>query len=414
MSATSPPAERPRVLFVAEAVTLAHVVRLVTLARSLHEAGWDTVLATDPRYASIVGPLPFAVEAIQTMPPQRFQEAITRGTPIFDFPTLDRYVADELALFDRLRPQLVVGDFRVSLAVSARLAGVPFVNITNAYWSPQARIRRVVPEFDWVSRLGLPAAQWAFRAFERIGYAHHAGPVNRVRRKHGLAGIGSDFRNAIVDGDATCFADLPDIIPMRSLPAGQSFIGPVPWSPPGPPPAWWDDVRRRDGKRPLVYVSLGSSGPAGVLQRVLDGLARLPVDVIASTAGRAEHLRVPPNARLAGLLPGDLACAAADLVICNGGSPGTYQALAQGKPVIGIATNMDQFLNMAAVEDAGYGELVRSRSVTAEEIEGRATRALHDRQMADSARRLAGAIAGSQPAATFGEVARAALQARKT
>jgi UDP:flavonoid glycosyltransferase YjiC (YdhE family) len=47
-------------------------------------------------------------------------------------------------------------------------------------------------------------------------------------------------------------------------------------------------------------------------------------------------------------------------VICNGGSPTTYQALAAGVPVIGIARNLDQFLNMRLLEKAGVGILLRS------------------------------------------------------
>lgn len=364
----TPPMPGARILFVAEAVTLAHVVRLVTLATELHGQGSRVVLAADPRYARLVGPLPFPVVDIYSMPAEQFQRAITRGSPIFDFETLDRYVRDDLALLKQVDPQVVVGDFRISLAVSARLARVPYVNLTNAYWSPLARIRRVVPEFDWVRWVGVPAAQFIFRRFERIGFAQHAVPVNRLRRKYGLPGIGSDFRAALMDGDLTCFADLPEIIPTAPLPVNQRFIGPVPWSPPVPLPPWWAEIRDRQGQRSLVYVSLGSSGPLGVLQNVLDGLAVLPVDVIASTTGRAEALRVPANARVAELLPGDQACALADLVVCNGGSPGTYQALALGKPVIGLATNMDQFLNMAAVEDAGCGRLLRSRSANPEVI----------------------------------------------
>lgn len=393
-----------KVLFVAEAVTLAHVVRLVTLAGALHAKGWDVLLATDPRYARLVGALPFPVTDLFSMPAAQFQRAITRGSPIFDFETLDRYVGDDLALLKRTSPQLVVGDFRISLAVSARLARVPYVNLTNAYWSPLARIRRVVPEFEWVRWVGVPAAQFIFSRFERIGYAQHAVPVNRLRRKYGLPGIGSDFRAALMDGDLTCFADLPEVIPTAPLPANQRFIGPVPWSPTVPLPLWWGEMRECRGQRSLVYVTLGSSGPAGVLQSVLDGLAGLPVDVIASTAGRAEALRVPANARVADLVPGDQACAAADLVICNGGSPGTYQALAHGKPVIGLATNMDQFLNMAAVEDAGCGRLVRSRSVTAEWVAHMVLTLLADRSLAARAVLVGGVACGTDPASVLAEL----------
>ena len=357
-----------KILLVAEAVTLAHVVRLVTLGDMLVKRGWQVVLATDPRYSAMVGPQAFDLVDLYTMPGAVFQKALAYGTPIFDFPTLDRYVVDELALYERVQPQCVVSDFRISLAISARVAKIPYVNVTNAYWNPLAIIRRIVPEFEWVQKVGVGVAQIGFNAFQRVGYFQHAIPVNRIRRKHGLESIGIDFRAALMDGDITCFSDFPEVIPTAALPPTQSFIGPLLWSPPVTPPAWWPELLDRPGKPPLVYVSLGSSGPAGMLQTVLDGLARLPVEVVASAAGKSEALNIPPNARVADMLPGDQACAAADVVVCNGGSPGTYQAMVLGKPVIGIAANMDQFLNMAAVEDAGCGRLLRARSVTAEDI----------------------------------------------
>jgi len=47
-------------------------------------------------------------------------------------------------------------------------------------------------------------------------------------------------------------------------------------------------------------------------------------------------------------------------VICNGGSPTSQQALAAGVPVLGIAGNLDQYLNMDGVVRAGAGALLRS------------------------------------------------------
>ena len=385
-----------KILLVAEAVTLAHVVRLVTLGDMLVKRGWQVVLATDPRYSAMVGPQAFEVVDLQTMPGAVFQKALAHGTPIFDFPTLDRYVADELALYQRIQPQCVVSDFRISLAVSARVAKIPYVNVTNAYWNPLAKIRRIVPEFEWVQRVGVGVAQIAFSAFQRIGYFQHVIPVNRIRRKHGLESIGLDFRAALMDGDITCFSDFPEVIPTAPLPASQSFIGPLLWSPPVTPPTWWPELLDRHGKPPLVYVSLGSSGPAGMLQTVLDGLAGLPVEVVASAAGKSEALNLPHNARVADMLPGDQACAAAAMVVCNGGSPGTYQAMVLGKPVIGIATNMDQFLNMAAVEDAGCGRLLRSRSVMAEDIRRVAGEMLHHPGMREKTQAIAKVAAAAE------------------
>ena len=50
----------------------------------------------------------------------------------------------------------------------------------------------------------------------------------------------------------------------------------------------------------------------------------------------------------------------ADLVVCNGGSMTCQQALLAGRPIMGIAGNMDQFMNMTAVVAAGAGLCLRA------------------------------------------------------
>src|SRR5690606_39669699 len=58
----------------------------------------------------------------------------------------------------------------------------------------------------------------------------------------------------------------------------------------------------------------------------------------------------------------------AALVISNGGSTTGYQALNEGTPVLGIASNLDQYLAMQAIERAGAGLLVKARAATAQGI----------------------------------------------
>lgn len=397
------------VLFVAEAATLAHVVRLVTLADFMTAQGYRVKLAADPRYSGLIGLTRYPVVPIHSMPTERFQRAINSGAPIFDFDTLTRYVEDDLALIKATKPRLVVGDFRISLGISARVAGVPYVNITNAYWSPYARIRHLVPEFGWARAIGRPLAQLLFGAFRKVGYAHHIAPVNQIRQKYGLSSLEADFRFALTDGDRVCYADVPEIIPTQSLPASHSFIGPIPWSAPIALPEWWKMIVNERNSKPIVYVNLGSSGPSAVLQDVLDGTKHLPISVVVATAGRGGPFRVPSNSYVTDFLPGDAVCAASRLVVCNGGSPTTYQALGNGVPVIGLATNMDQFLNMAAMEDADCGRLIPSGSVTASVIMKAISAALDDRGLVSSARRISAVLANVRPTESFADVARPLL-----
>jgi len=66
--------------------------------------------------------------------------------------------------------------------------------------------------------------------------------------------------------------------------------------------------------------------------------------------------------------PGDELCAVASLVIGNGGSPITYQALRAGAPILGLVSNLDQFLNMERIEAANMGLGMRAANASIADI----------------------------------------------
>jgi UDP:flavonoid glycosyltransferase YjiC (YdhE family) len=153
-----------------------------------------------------------------------------------------------------------------------------------------------------------------------------------------------------------------------------------------PAPNWWHDLPT---DQPIVYVTLGSSGSPKVMRTVMDALAGLPVTVMASTAGAPLPQTLAQNLYVADYLPGIEAAARASLVICNGGSPTSQQALACGVPVLGIASNMDQFMNMAAVVRAGAGEVLRADRVGVRQIREAVVRMISEPDSRRGAKRLA-------------------------
>ena len=124
----------------------------------------------------------------------------------------------------------------------------------------------------------------------------------------------------------------------------------------------------------------------------------MPITVVAATAGREQSLPATANSRVADYLPGDACAKLASVVICNGGSPATYQALAAGKPVIGLAGNTDQFLNMGAVAAAGFGILLRAHRAADHAIRTAVVRALSDDRLALGASTAPAAIERYDPA----------------
>jgi UDP:flavonoid glycosyltransferase YjiC (YdhE family) len=78
-----------------------------------------------------------------------------------------------------------------------------------------------------------------------------------------------------------------------------------------------------------------------------------------------------------------------NLVICNGGSLTTYQALATGVPILGLCSNMDQLLNMNAIERLGAGLSLRAARVLAIQLK-EAVQSLLDTPAYDQAAGQAG------------------------
>jgi UDP:flavonoid glycosyltransferase YjiC (YdhE family) len=380
------PPRRPRILFLAEAVTLAHMARPIALAQALDPAHHEVVLAADPRYGALLPENARPSRAIRTIPSERFLDALARGRPLYDTETLRAYVREDLEVLAETAPDLVVGDFRLSLSVSARVAGIPYATISNVYWSPYAQLQFPMPELPLSRLVGIPLAKVVFGMVRPGAFALHTRPLNRLRREYGLTSLGYDLRRIYTDADHTLYADLPDFVPTVGLPANHHFLGPVLWSPAVATPPWWDEV---PGDRPVLYLTLGSSGRSDLLGLVLDALADLPVTVLAATAARSRIGTIPGNARLADFLPGEQAAARARLVVCNGGSPTTQQALVAGTPVLGLVSNMDQHLNMGAVQRLGAGELLRAEAATKTTVRAAVERILAGPAYATAAARLA-------------------------
>lgn len=386
-----------RILFIAEAVTLAHVARPVALAKGLDPACYEVVMACDSRYQRFLEREPWQILPLHSISSQQFLRALANGSPVYDTTTLRGYVQEDIKLIEQIKPDLIVGDFRLSLSISARLVGIPYIAITNAYWSPYyAGSGFPLPALPMTRFLPLPIAVTLFNLARPLAFSLHCNPLNRVRQENGLPSLGTDLRRVYSDADRTLYADIPEMFPTENLPATHHYLGPVLWSPPIAKPLWWTDVPT---DRPIIYLTLGSSGQAQLLPTVLDALTNLPVTVIAATAGAAIPQRIPTNAYIADYLPGTEAAARARLVICNGGSPTSQQALASGVPVLGIASNMDQFLNMGALVRAGVGKVLRADRISAEKIRAAAIEMLASQPYAQVAARMA-EIFSHYPAAT--------------
>lgn len=345
-----------KILFFAEGATLAHVGRPLVLAQSLDPERFEVSFARPKSYAWVTEGMGFSLLDLGCQDSAIFARRLERGQPLYDYPTLQRYIEDDLALIKAVDPDVIVGDFRLSLAVSARLSGVPYITICDAYWSPEQPLKPELPVLAFTRYVPLPLAKRIFHTTWPLAQRLHAMPMKRLRTRYGLPSLGHDLRRCYTDADLRLFANFAELFPAVHLGSQAGFVGPVAWSPP-------DRVGLDilETKSPLIYVTMGSSGDPGVLNKLIPVLEKTGAQIAIATAGKTL-----PSGFCSGqthvydYLPGDQLCRHASLVICNGGSPTTNQALRHGVPVLGIAGNMDQFLNMRAIAAYGAGLLLRA------------------------------------------------------
>ncbi len=362
---TSKQARKPRrILFVCEAVALAHVSRAIVLANALDPAEFETHLAFDGRYSWIAPEARAAAfHELSSITPGHFRDAADRtGSHIHTLEDAQRYVNDELRIYESVQPDLVVSDLRYSASTSAAVYGVRSAVIVNAHWSPYRLLEfpdspprpvAVVPPSSNRS-LVARARRRLDRCFHRTDRSEgdladlvDVAAFNAVRHEHGLVPF-KDYEHLMTGADYVFYADPPGLIKMKPLPPEHQFIGAVTWS-----PSVDLHLGSIGGDRPLVYVTLGSTGETSRLQALITELAEFDADVVVATANRVEISTRASNVLVSDLVPGDEICQRASVVVGSGGSGTAYQALRHGTPFVGLWSNHDQYLTSLILQESG-------------------------------------------------------------
>lgn len=382
-----------KILLMAHDVTLAHLGRPLQLAHHLRDAGHEVILAASADSARFLHDFPGQTHLLKPTGKARFIDNLANGRPVFDLPTLQRYTEEDEQVLSAYRPDLVIGDFRITLSISARRQHIPYATITNAYWSPAFSPRFVVPDLPMVRYLGIGLSQFLFDVARPFAFAYHCRPMNALRRHYGLPSLGHDLRHVYTDADLALFSDIPEVYGLDADMPGGIFLGPIQWSPDVPLPPWWNEL---DARQPIIYLTLGSSGDENALPEIVSQLACTQAQIMVATAG-AKNPPSHPRVFSAEYLPGNLAAARADLVVCNGGSPTSYQAIACGTPVLGIPRNLDQFLNMHYLEKNGLGRVIRNDALVRGQLGALASQMLTAPELASHASVFAGAISRYDP-----------------
>ena len=387
---------------------MAHFVRPLALADSLDASRYDVHFYAPPRFSHYLKDKPFAIGELRTMPGERFLENTAKGAPVFPADVIRGYVQQDRELIARIAPDLVVGDMRLSLPISARLEGALSAVMINAYWSPYARHHSILPSLPLTRVVPPRLLGLAYKLAEPLAYAVHVSEMNRVRKEFGIPALPADLRVMYTEGSYVLYPDIPEFVPARNLPANHRYVGICQWTPPTAKPDWWD--RMCADPKPKVLVSLGSSGPLRVFPALLRALSKLPVTVIVATSGRPMP-GLGPDVYVVDLLPFTETAGLSGVVVSHGGSGGLYPAIAAGTPVLGIPGNADQQLSTAVLEESGAGLGVRVEEASHSRLLRALERLLFDPQYHLAAKRWAAVFDRYDSGALFRKFVDEALSA---
>jgi UDP:flavonoid glycosyltransferase YjiC (YdhE family) len=359
--------KKKKIIFFAHAVTMAHFTRPLKWIECLDPDLYQIYLASNPlfeKFLTIPGVKFIPMKCIES---KEFLKRVEQCTTIYDATTFEEHIQEDLKIIEQISPDLVIGDYRLSLSVSSRLLKVKYINISNAYWSPDTVLKFPLPESPFIRAVGEPLARliplFFIRFIVRFEFFRIVHEISKSLAQVNLKF--SDYRQVISDGDITVFCDSPQSVPLKKQKKSEYLVGPVTWSSSAELPPWWEQM---DLNKPRLFVSLGSSGDSSLLPLIVQTLSNLDVNVIVATAGQKIQLPTFKNVFISEMFPLEKVCKGASLVICNGGSPMTHGALTYGVPVLGIINNSDQLLNMAHLEKLGAGRMLRSWNLTSKKL----------------------------------------------
>ena len=183
-----------RILFVCEAVTLAHLTRSFSLAKQLEKSNDIEIHIASSYCKKVLRAEPFSIpkhivlHEIESISQDKFLTCLRNGLWPYNRKILTAYIKEERQLLHHIKPQLVISDFRLSLQTTCELLGFPFYGLVNAYWLEAIHKENIpVPYYRGLHLLPLPLAQKIFSFLTPYALNNALGHINTLRRAFNLS-----------------------------------------------------------------------------------------------------------------------------------------------------------------------------------------------------------------------------------
>ncbi|MCB0419408.1 MAG: hypothetical protein KDD61_00315 [Bdellovibrionales bacterium] len=368
----------PKVLFFAEAVTSAHLFRPFWFAEKMANLGYDVHLATTQNHSILqTAPKVTIHELNGGVSSQLFLDSIRKGEIPFTEKVVKHNLKQDIDVIKKVQPDFIIDDFRLSSSMASESMEIPHITINNITWSPYWKPPyEVTPDIEIVYKFGEKIGGFLFKNLKGYFEKNILRPFNKVRNEMGLKQILS-IHQLYSSGAKVGYLDISEMNPGIQLPENHSFLGTLLFSYPISLPNWWKNVNQQ---KPLIYISLGSSGRAEIIPKLLEPLRNSEYEIILSTSGKNINFQPASNIYTAPYLPDREILSQCQLYVSNGGSGGAQQALALGVPVLALPDNYDQWLYSSMLAEKKLAKVVRPSTLNAKTFKHEIDLILQDSQ----------------------------------
>lgn len=356
-----------------------HAFPMIALGRELAKRGHDVTLQTWSRWQVDV-----EREGMRFAQASEYGVFPTEREPLKPYEAVLRATLDTRPLVAELHPDVVVHDIlTLAPALAAELEGVPIVTLVPHIYPPG---EHGFPPYSLGARLPhTKLGRTLWRAINRPlsrGLRQGRDELNETRRRLGLPPL--DHFHGGISQRLCIVATFPALEYPRQWPQSIHVVGPLIWEPAS------ESVEIPDGDLPLILVapSTAQDSEQRLFRAALEGLADLPVRVLASANRPLTHLEFPPNATVVEWLSYSQAMPQANLVITHGGHGTLVRALAAGCPVVVCPAGGDMYENAARAAWAGVGIRVPRRFVSAKTVRLATAKILSDAEFSRRAEKL--------------------------
>ena len=340
-----------KIAAIPNAHALAHVSRLLEIAKILRDRGHEIIFGGTGRYLSVAKDCGFLVENLPYITIEQILDSVRSKKlgNLYRMQEIEGFVEEEVAFLRRHNPDLVLLDNRPTARTAADLCNIRTASVLNVHMSsyrklPFFSLGDFIPALECLDPVEIKIEQFFYDQIVTKD-------LNKLRKKLGLKKY---YGNEHEEGDLSLLTDIPEFNPTSELPNSVHLIGPITWHNDLPEPIC---LSKLNESRKTLYFTLGSASLQEIINE-LGGLTQNNVQVVIAYGSHDEtssEINLPEHIYLEKFVNADKLLPYCDAVCCHGGNGTIYQALSHGKPIIAVATHGEQLIGARRLQNLGLG-----------------------------------------------------------